>query len=157
MTLTYESNCLVHHGIRGQKWGVRRFQNPDGSLTSLGKKRAASGGDSEKKRDWKPSDAENLSDEELNRRNSRLQREKQYKDMTKTRGQKIKEEIGKAAKAILVTSAVTALSVMVKKKYVDLFKTAEDWIKSKPILTNTTLKQMVDDTIVKHGDLNEEE
>ena len=30
---------LAHHGIKGMKWGVRRFQNEDGSLTSAGKKR----------------------------------------------------------------------------------------------------------------------
>lgn len=30
---------IYHHGILGQKWGVRRFQNEDGSLTSAGKKR----------------------------------------------------------------------------------------------------------------------
>lgn len=30
---------LVHHGIKGQKWGVRRYQNEDGSLTPAGKKR----------------------------------------------------------------------------------------------------------------------
>ncbi len=30
---------LVHHGILGQKWGIRRFQNPDGTLTELGRKR----------------------------------------------------------------------------------------------------------------------
>ena len=30
---------LYHHGIKGQKWGVRRYQNKDGSLTIAGKKR----------------------------------------------------------------------------------------------------------------------
>lgn len=33
------SNKLQHHGVKGQKWGVRRFQNTDGSLTAEGKKR----------------------------------------------------------------------------------------------------------------------
>ena len=30
---------LVHHGIKGQKWGVRRYQNEDGTLTEAGKAR----------------------------------------------------------------------------------------------------------------------
>lgn len=40
-----EEAYLAHHGIKGQRWGVRRFQNPDGSLTSAGAKRYAIGPD----------------------------------------------------------------------------------------------------------------
>ena len=32
---------LYHHGIKGQRWGIRRYQNKDGSLTPYGKKRYA--------------------------------------------------------------------------------------------------------------------
>lgn len=37
--MKYYGNELYHHGILGQKWGIRRFQNKDGSLTSEGQKR----------------------------------------------------------------------------------------------------------------------
>ena len=35
----YNYNTLCHHGIKGQKWGIRRFQNDDGTLTAEGRKR----------------------------------------------------------------------------------------------------------------------
>lgn len=38
---TERANELYHHGIKGQKWGVRRFQNEDGTLTDAGKRRQA--------------------------------------------------------------------------------------------------------------------
>lgn len=35
----YSDENLSHHGIKGQKWGVRRWQNPDGSYNEAGEKR----------------------------------------------------------------------------------------------------------------------
>lgn len=37
--MTDESAYLEHHGIKGQRWGVRRYQNADGTLTAAGKSR----------------------------------------------------------------------------------------------------------------------
>ena len=37
--INYEEEYLAHHGTKGQRWGVRRFQNSDGSLTAAGKLR----------------------------------------------------------------------------------------------------------------------
>lgn len=34
-----DPNTLMHYGVKGMKWGVRRYQNKDGSLTPAGKKR----------------------------------------------------------------------------------------------------------------------
>lgn len=41
--MTYTEEFLAHHGILGQKWGVRRYQNIDGSLTTAGRERYGSG------------------------------------------------------------------------------------------------------------------
>lgn len=45
----YTDNVLMHYGVLGMKWGVRRYQNADGSLTELGKRRMGieSAGDSD--------------------------------------------------------------------------------------------------------------
>lgn len=79
---------LYHWGIKGMKWGVRRYQNKNGTLTAAGKKHYSGDGnageDAEQveyapKRSGKK--AEDYSDEELRARINWLQMEKQYRDL----------------------------------------------------------------------------
>lgn len=93
-------NELSHYGIKDQKWGLRRFQNPDGSLTPAGRERygvgkergaagsegqnkSGEGGSSQKsgtnKTPGKSSrSATAMSDDELRSRINRLNMEEQY-------------------------------------------------------------------------------
>lgn len=81
------SDLLYHFGIKGMKWGIRRFQNKNGSLTAAGKKRYQKG---ERSSDEKASPSSSssrsksiseLSDAELRTRINRLNLEKQYKQL----------------------------------------------------------------------------
>lgn len=45
--VTRSGTSLSHSGIKGQKWGVRRFENEDGTLTPAGKERYYGGGESD--------------------------------------------------------------------------------------------------------------
>lgn len=106
---------LVHYGIFGQKWGVRRYQNEDGTLTEEGKQRYNQKPESE---EWKKSDAEHLSDEELRRRNNRLQAERQYKELTtsqveRERIQRRKDIINK----VIVGTAVSLAAVAMRGRW----------------------------------------
>lgn len=41
MSTSNSNNQLCHWGVKGMRWGVRRYQNPDGTLTEAGKNRQA--------------------------------------------------------------------------------------------------------------------
>lgn len=93
-------DVLIHYGILGMKWGVRRYQNKDGSLTSAGKKRYSNNDDikdapQKNTEEPKKKSVKDMSDEELRKEVNRMQLEQNYLRMT---GQNI--EKGKSAAEI---------------------------------------------------------
>lgn len=111
-----ENNSLTHYGILGMKWGVRRYQNKDGSYTSAGKKRKQKEDiheDYTKAHSRKS--VKSMSNAELKARNNRLQMEQQYANLTKktSRGKKVVQGFIKGAG--LLSGAMAAYGTY--KKY----------------------------------------
>ena len=80
---------LYHHGIKGMKWGVRRFQNKDGTRTALGKKRRTSWSDDAKETsEIKKKNVKQMSNAELRRLNERTRLEQEYSRLNPSTVQK---------------------------------------------------------------------
>lgn len=102
--MRYE-NSLQHWGIKGMKWGVRRYQNKDGSLTPAGRKRYSDGSEGTssskssssqssskqtKPKKEKPKPAyETMDDAELEKTVRRLELEKRYRKAAPEKGNSI--------------------------------------------------------------------
>ncbi len=90
---------LSHAGIKGMKWGVRRFQNKDGSLTPEGKARYGVDDQSGSHEDYKKArstSVRNMSDAELKKALERVRMEEDYKRLTavqKSEGRKWVESV----------------------------------------------------------------
>lgn len=133
------SNELIHYGVLGMKWGVRRYQPYSEKPRGSGKggeeigdaKTAAKKADRAAKKDRRNAyrNRRSLSDDDLNKRVNRLQKEKQLKDLTEEDllfGRKKVEIMLKKHEAFnkparkIIASAVNALAFTAVKEWVSV-------------------------------------
>lgn len=110
MTYYHSSDVLYHHGILGQKWGIRRFQNSDGSYTEAGKKRRREDSYSEdykKYESLKKKSPKEMSNNELKEFNKRAQLEQDYRRLNPNA----------IAKGLAVAGAVSAATITLVNLY----------------------------------------
>lgn len=115
---------LSHSGIKGMKWGIRRYQNPDGTLTEEGKRRYRR----QEARQKKLEDAKNvgyMKASELDKKIRRLEQEKRLKNLTdelynpgkKTVMDLLQTTGGRVAATAIAGAALYSAKALISKKF----------------------------------------
>lgn len=120
-------NELYHFGIKGMKWGVRRYQNKDGSLTSAGKRRY--------------NEKESSTREKLTNMSKRGRLSEFEKGVVDARNQDLSKRVTKAAaftalSQLMVDAAMGNMGLIIVPKA--LQKEPLEWPLEQPLASNST-------------------
>lgn len=124
----YNSGELTHWGIRGMKWGVRRYQNKDGSLTPAGQKRRAKLEGKLRQLDSKgrlvrKKTVSEMTDDELKAKANRMRIEKDYYEAQRSLAMSnpVKESKGKKFMAGLMNDVIAPAAKNTGKAWLEKF------------------------------------
>lgn len=118
----YYDDYLEHHGIKGQRWGIRRYQNPDGSLTEAGKKRYTDG-TGPNKYGWYTLNKRGVkAARKAEKRAKKILETDRAKNIIKSRSAELQDLSNKIAKA----------SYELENIYVELLDDESTWVENQP-------------------------